>query len=129
MEQVKIAYNNHKPHFDYVGYCEDDFYILSSFQDKITGRNEMATTGGTGLTTLVSNLTYRSDAYNCYVISGFRKLNFITQYLEINEDYWYGFNDEKDFINFPPAKCCFQSNPFFMPGTAYNLNFVLEKEA
>lgn len=126
--KVKEAYNNHKPHFNGISYTEDDFYTLASFQNQITGRNEMTTTGGTGLTTLISNLANKSDIYNCYMISGNRILNFISGLLNMNKDQWYGFNIENDFINNIPDKRCFMKSKFYMPGTAYNLNFVLKKE-
>ena len=128
MNSVRLAYNNHSSYFNYLTYCEEDFYILSSFQHWISGRLELRSTGGTGLTELISSLADRSDAYNCYVISGNRKLRFIRALLNYNSDYWYGFNKDQDFINMPPDDQCFSRNSFFMPGVAYNLNFVLRKE-
>ena len=128
MKKVKEAYDNHKNHFDYRSYGENEFYILASFQNQITGRDEMTITGGTGLTTLISNLADKSDAYRCYVVSGNSVLNFISDLLLMNDDNWYGFNKENDFINSPPDKACFTKCDYFMPGTAYNLNFVLKKE-
>lgn len=121
------AYNIHEKSFD-LEYTEADFYNIASFQHRISGRMNKEFTGGTGLTTLISRLEDYSDAYLCYVISGKRALFFDRNYLIYNEDKWIGFNDKNDFLSDIPRKEFLSENGINMPGTAYNLNFVLKKE-
>ena len=85
-------------------------------------------TGGTGLTHLISALESKSDAYNCYMISGTRILRFQQDLLKQDSSGWVGFNSNHDFINHPPRYDTFSKSPIFLPGVAYNLNFVLKKE-
>lgn len=122
---VRKAYEYHKPYFGEI-YQEEDFYNITTFQHKISGRDQKVTTGGTGLTKLIQSLEESSDAYNCYVISGWRKIEFQKEYMLYNEDYWIGFNDENDFLMAPPSPNLLQRSPIYFPGTAYNLNFVME---
>lgn len=126
-EKLENAYGNHT-NFWNDNYTEDDFFIMSAFQHGISGRGLISNTGGTGLTQLISVLESKSDAYNCYMISGDRILRFQQDLLKQDENFWVGFNDEHDFINYPPKVGAFISSPLFFPGVAYNLNFVLKKE-
>ena len=64
----------------------------------------------------------------CYVMSGKRKLLFRQEYLTYNEDDWLGFNKQNDYLNSRPDESVFGRNQYMFPGTAYNLNFVMEKE-
>ena len=41
---------------------------------------------------------------------------------------WVGFNSNGNYLNSPPEKDCFGKSAIIMPGTAYNLNFVLKRE-
>lgn len=123
-EQVKEAYQVHKKYFD-DRYNEEAFYILCSFQDKITERKEDST-GGRGLTKLIKALEDKSDEHSCYVISGKNVLYFIRDYLEYNENGWIGFNEENDFLNCVPYDRVLASSPFF-PGTAFNFNFIIQE--
>ncbi len=125
-EYVKKAYTNHRFFFD-EDYCEDDFFNITAFQHKISSRNDR-TTGGTGLTKLIHSLESRSEAHMCYVSSGNRSLTFSPEYLKYNEDNWLGFNQENDYFETKPDTSLFAANVFKFPGTAYNLNFVLQKE-
>lgn len=121
------AYSIHKDNFcSYYG--EEDFYNISSFQHKISGRLKNESTGGTGLTKLISRLEGYSDAYHCYVITGDRAVFFHHEYLSYNEDGWIGFNKENDFLTQIPVKEILGFSKINMPGTAYNLNFVMKKE-
>ena len=45
-----------------------------------------------------------------------------------SEDYYIKteFNDENDFLNRRPANGVFTQGTIYMPGTAYNLNFVIK---
>lgn len=129
---VKKAYNNHKVNFC-SEYTVDDFCNITTFQHKISGRETPLQTGGTGLTKLIKSLEERSDTYRCYVISGNRAINFYKELLEYNRDHWIGFNEDRDYIASIPGKNqqgeeVITSSLIYMPGTAYNLNFVMKGE-
>ncbi|MGE7753238.1 hypothetical protein [Lysinibacillus fusiformis] len=121
------AYYIHKGKFS-SHYREEDFYNIASFQHKISGRLKNESTGGTGLTKLISRLEGYSDAYHCYVITGNRALSFERDMLSYNEDGWIGFNKEEDFLTNIPKRDILGQSAINMPGTAYNLNFVMKKE-
>lgn len=125
--QVKKALKIHTEKFDNE-YIEDDFYNLVSFQDKITGRIGDVHTGGTGLTKLIHRLEKNSENSHCYAVTGKRAVWFREAYLEYNEQGWLGFNDERDFLNFPPKRDCIGAAFIEMPGLAYNLNFVMKRD-
>lgn len=122
---VRHAYKYHQPYFS-AQYLQEDFYNIATFQHKISGRNGNVSTGGTGLTKLIQSLEESSDAYNCYVVSGQRRLEFKKEYMMYNEDHWIGFNDTNDFLHAPPNQELLTQNPIHFPGTAYNLNFIME---
>lgn len=120
------AYSFHKKFFD-DQYCEEDFFNIASFQHKISGRKDNMATGGTGLTKLIHSLENKSDAHKCYVLSGQRVLWFHKEYLEY-EDGWIGFNASHDFMNEKPDVDSLSDCPVYIPGTSYNLNFILKRE-
>lgn len=122
--QLKEAYDFHSKHFNNC-YDEQSFFSVASFQHKISCRDSL--TGGTGLTQLIRTLEEKSDAYNCYVLSGFKKVNFLKKLLSYDEDEWIGFNSSKNFLSDIPDIQVVENAPFFFPGTAYNLNFVLKR--
>lgn len=124
---VYTAYQNHSASFD-SNYTENDFFNIASFQHKISGDPEKTITGGTGLTKLISSLEKRSAAHECYLITGDRALLFFHEYLEYNSDRLIGFNKENDFVNVRPSDRVVAPSCIYMPGTAYNLNFVMVKE-
>ncbi len=129
---VREAFNNHKSKFS-SEYTIDDFCNITTFQHKISGRNTDAETGGTGLTKLIKSLEERSDTYRCYVISGERAINFYKEMLEYNENQWIGFNEDKNYVSNIPGRDnkgneVVTSSLIYMPGTAYNLNFVMRGE-
>lgn len=119
------AYDMHKNFFN-EDYTETDFYHIATFQHKISGRMNIESTGGIGLTSLIKGLEDYSDAYHCYVITDNRALFFLHDYLNFNEENWIGFNKENDFLNCIPADDVVRPNGIKMPGTAYNLNFVMK---
>ena len=125
--KIKYAYDNHKKVFD-DDYTEEDFCNITSFQHKISGRKNISDTGGTGLTMLIKSLEERSDAHQCYVLSGNRSIFFLQDYLEYNNDNWIGFNEEKNYFEFKPEDDITSESCIYMPGTAYNLNFILKGE-
>ena len=122
---VKKAYDFHKIHFSN-SYREEDFFNIAAFQHKISGNILKTSTGGTGLTKLICSLEKRSDSHNCYLITGNRTLWFLHELLEYNDDNWIGFNHEKDFISHIPENKIVCDDTIYMPGTAYNLNFVMK---
>lgn len=126
--QVFNAHNMHKMLYN-EEYGEDDFCNVTSFQHKISGRPEIIDDiGGTGLTKLIKSLQELSEAYRCYVISGNRCLNFVHDKLEYDKNGWIGFNEANDYINKIPDDDIATSCLIYMPGTAYNLNFIMKGE-
>lgn len=121
------AYNYHKSFFT-EDYSYADFCNISSLQDKISGRLHYGSAGGTGLTKLIRSLQEKSDADKCYVISGNRCVCFLKDLLYYDEKKWLGFNQEKDFFHAIPEEVVTPKCYIFFPGTAYNLNFVMERE-
>lgn len=125
---VKKAYDNHKKFFEDGVYEEEDFYNISAFQHKISGRTKRYTNGGTGLTKLIRSLEESSDTHNCYMISGDHSVFFKQDYLNYNKDNWIGFNDSNDYINDCQGENVIGGSYIYFPGTAYNLNFAMRKE-
>lgn len=125
-KQVIKAFERHKKFFN-SQYGEEDFFNLAAFQHKISGRADNNCTGGTGLTKLIHTLEEKSDAYSCFVQSGFRQVKFKHRYMNYN-DGWIGFNESNNFLSSPPDAGLFQSSRIYLPGTAYNLTFVMETE-
>lgn len=125
---VKESFENHKSFFDEDTYIEEDFYNITAFQHKISGRNRNYTNGGTGLTKLIRSLEERSDTHNCYMVSGERAIFFRQELLNYNEDKWIGFNECNDYFNTRPSDDVLGVGHIYMPGTAYNLNFAMRKE-
>ena len=125
--RLREIYMHHRRFFR-EGYGDDEFFMLSAFQDRISGRPNEYLIGGTGLPTLIKWLEVQADGNNCYVLSGRRKMQFIRSLLEYDEDHWIGMNHEHDFQHCAPDKHVFSTFPIYFPGTAYNLNFVMETE-
>lgn len=124
--KVLEAYNYHSQYFD-TEYLVEDFFNITSFQHKISGRKNVdGETGGTGLTLLIKSLQELSEAYRCYVISGNRCINFQHKFLEYDKDNWIGFNEDNNFFTAVPNKELVTECLIYMPGTAYNLNFVMK---
>ena len=123
---VRIAYRNHSEFFN-EKYTETDFFNLTAFQHKISGR-ENSITGGTGLTRLIESLETMTEAHMCYMHSGQRVVIFEPEYLRYNDDGWIGFNKNNDYFSTAPNKELFYGECYTLPGTAFNLNFVIKKE-
>lgn len=123
---VSAALENHR-HFFNEEYDEDDFFNITAFQHKISGRSDSMLVGGTGLTKLIESLERRADAHTCYVVSGDRKIWFQSELLKY-DDGWIGFNTKNDYVKAPPDIEVLDRNCFVIPGTAYNLNFVMKVE-
>ena len=121
------AYLIHKGFFnDY--YSEKDFFHLASFQDRISGRMHNIDTGGKGLTMLISSLEAQSEDHLCYMISGNRQMMFHLDCLGRDKDHWVKFTTTGDFFSTPPSQDVLSYCPFFFPGVAYNLTFVLKED-
>lgn len=108
-------------------YDENDFFVISAFQHRISSRKE-SNLGGTGLTKLLKSLEEKSDTYNCYLLSGNTVLWFIHEYLNYDKNDFIGFNKPNDYVGNIPSEDCLGRTSFFFPGTAYNLNFVLKHD-
>lgn len=121
------TYRIHIKSFD-DDYKEDDFFTVAAFQDKISGRLDNSITGGTGLPGLIRTLQEQALVSDCYVISGNKQFVFQQKYLYYDDDGWIGFNKQNDFLNSVPDKSNFKKVDFYMPGTAYNLCFIVKKE-
>lgn len=129
-ERYKVvydAYNFHKNKFD-ESYLDEDFANITAFQHRISGREMYSKTGGTGLTKLIKSLEEKSDTYRCYMITGRRSVNFEHDCLIYNKDGWLGFNTTGCYAEDVPSEGIVTEGLIYMPGTAYNLNFVLKGE-
>ena len=125
---VHVARKNHSKFWEADGYNEEDFFIISSFQHKISGSSRKpADVGGTGLTTLIKSLEDYSDSNECYLLSGKRCLRFLSEYLTYDKNNLIGFNKSNDYINNAPEISLLGICKVFFPGSAFNLHFVLKK--
>jgi hypothetical protein len=122
--KVKVAKDNHCEYFD-DGYDITDFYNISTFQHRISGSEKKMDSGGMGLTKLIKSIEDKATEHTCYVLSGDRIILFEPEYLEYNKDGWIGFNKNNDYFCSKPSNQVLQRSNFYMPGTAYNLNFVM----
>lgn len=125
-KEVLTAKENHAKQWT-SDYGESEFFLIASFQRGISSRNDSDVTGGTGLTKLLQLIQKKSDAYNCYMHSEKKKLIFQHDYLNFTKESWIGFNIPNDFIHNIPDEECLQKSGFNIPGTAYNLDFVLSE--
>lgn len=124
-DEVTNAYHNHSKFFNHA-YNDKKFFLVSSFQDMISGRPNETTTGGTGLPEMVKNLEeHASDDY-CYVLSGNEILFFRKNYLNYTDQGWIGFNKENDFINQKPENEIMVKSETYVPGTGYNFMLAFE---
>lgn len=124
-KRVVDAYEFHKQHFS-IDYTETDFFNITSFQEKISGRLDNISTGGTGLTLLIKSIQERAHMDSCYAISGDRIILLIREYLGYDSEEWLGFNKNNDYFKHIPERGIVHKSDIFFPGTAYNLNFVMK---
>lgn len=119
-KKVEIAYSYHKNHFT-KDYDEDCFFILSTFQNRVTTRNEkLQSTGGTGLTTFIHSIAPFVNEDYCFLISGNHYLNFDKKFLKTSGDY-VGFNKQGNYINDIPDDSIFKRINTNFRGTIYNI--------
>jgi len=123
---VKQAYDYHKQHFSEI-YDENDFYTISSFQDKISGSLKKKM-GGRGLTTLLKSLEEQAETHLCYMYTDNRITFLSKELLAMGENQLIGFNKEANYMSKIPDEDAFGKINTVLPGTAYNLSFVIKKE-
>lgn len=123
---VKCAYDFHKNYFS-ESYDERDFFIISSFQDKISGSMKKKM-GGRGLTTLITSLEEKADTHLCYVLSGNTVMFLVQDLLKYDDNKLVGFNQSGNYLSDIPDKNVIKKIPTFFPGTSYNLSFAIKKE-
>lgn len=126
-KQILDVFKTHKINFS-DQYTEDDFYTIAAYQHNVSGRKGKYSNGGTGMTKLIKNLQQQSVVSHCFMISGNRIMRFKKELLDYDENYWLGFNKEKDFFAHIPDEMLFCKSKFYMPGTGYNLYFIFKKE-
>ena len=128
---LKMAYQNHLKKIEDLDdnlYNEEYFWDIASLQDRISGRKGTSSAGGTGLTVLINSLQKEADNDTCYVISGEKIISFKKDFIERDSNGWLGFNRQNDFFNHKPDISILNSSSLWIPGTAFNLNFVMRKE-
>lgn len=123
---VAKAREYHTSHFD-SDYNVNDFYMISSFQHGISGREDKGESGGRGLTTLIRSLAEMATDHCCYLLSGQEAMFFLERTLQSNNEGWIGFNEKHDYLTSIPDSEILCNTKTFMPGTAYNLNFAIRR--
>lgn len=119
-EKVIKAYDFHKNFFSN-HYDEDSFFTLSTFQNKVTTRDdELSKTGGTGLTKFIESIAPLVTEDFCFAISGNCLLRFNRKYLGINGDE-VGFNKSRSYKYDVPAKNVFYKLQNDFNGTLYSI--------
>lgn len=124
---VKKAFETHRTFFS-EQYDQHDFFKIAAFQHRISGRLNKSKTGGMGLTKLISSLEDMAEGHACYMVSGDRAVFFVRPYLEFDSDNWIGFNKENSFLDAPPDAAILKKSRVYIPGTAYNLCFVMRED-
>lgn len=117
------AYETHKNFFD-SEYTEEHFFMLSTFQDEISGRDNVTETGGTGLYEMIREVEKRVDTHHCYVLSKDKVIGFWPEFLLSNSQGWIGFNKQSDFLNERPDEKILTDSDTFLTGTGYNLTLI-----
>ncbi len=117
------AYERHKNFFD-TEYTEEHFFMLSAFQDEISGRDNVTETGGTGLYEMIREVEKRADTHNCYVLSKDKIIRFWPEFLLCDSQGWVGFNEQSDFLKERPDKKSLTSSDTYLTGTGYNLSLI-----
>lgn len=123
-KKLEIIKTKHEQYYNEI-YNTNIFYMLASFQNRITGREDKQT-GGTGLTCLIEALQESADSNLCYVVSGNNSVVFVKDEIKLDSDKWVGFNAKNNF-EYPPNYSAIIKSPIKLQGTAYNLTFVLKK--
>ena len=125
-QKLKGAFEFHSNHTS-ESYDEDDFFNIAALQFKISGRMDIGSSGGRGLTKLIKSLQEKSDNDNCYMVSGNRCIFFERDLINKDEKNWIGFNKNNNFFEELPDKAAIDRCPILLSGTAYNLTFVVKR--
>lgn len=123
--KVYDAYIRHSNLFD-KGYSENNFFMIASFQDQISGRQDKTNSGGTGLTEMIRNLEEFAADDNCYVLSGNDGIKLKKEQLFYTDEGWIGFNGDNDFLNKIPDRDVVLKTDTYVPGTGYNFELIFE---
>lgn len=124
---VQKAYQKHSERFCR-NYKKEDFYMISAFQDEISGRPNESYSGGTGLPELVRTLEEFADKDFCYVLSGKNSLLFQKELLNFTKEGWIGFNQSGNYLEDIPDLSCLSTSYTHLPGTGYNFMLVFKGE-
>ncbi|MBZ9608619.1 hypothetical protein G9F73_012450 [Clostridium estertheticum] len=123
--RIYKTYEIHKKVFD-ESYNEDDFFLVTAFQNHVSSRAYKSGMGGTGLTTLIEKIIGKTDDAYSYVLSGNNIIMFKPKYLTLSEDKFVGFNDKNDYFNFRPSKEVINKSSLYIPGSVYHLLLIKE---
>lgn len=126
-KKIYKAYENHKAFFDN-NYNENDFFLITAFQNHVTSRNTKSGNGGTGLTKLIEEIINKTDDDYSYVLSGDNILFFKNEYLKLSDGKFIGFNKENDYFNYRPSEKVINKSQLYIPGSIYNLLLIKENE-
>lgn len=125
-DDITRAFKVHSKSFG-EDYDEDEFYMVASFQHRISGSMNKVGTGGVGLTKLIRSVEEKAENHMCYILTNNIIMGFNPKYMKRNGNF-VGFNKENNFMQYPPESGLFEKINTVLPGTGYNLNFVINKE-
>ena len=91
--ELEKAYSFHKQNFN-DEYDGDYFFMISTFQNEISGRLNQTQTGGKGLTELLTEIGAKEN--DGYLLSGNKGISFPKELIQYDDDGWVGFNKKKD---------------------------------
>lgn len=123
---IKKAYKNHEKFFD-SNYDFESFALVSAFQKGVTTRENAKHNSGRGLTRFLRSIMSKTEINSCYVFTGKKLLYFNDRYLIINDDGLIGFNDQHDYINYPPCDNNMLDLAYYNNGTLYNLMLIYDR--
>ena len=123
--RIYKAYEVHKKFFD-DSYNEEDFFLVTAFQNHVSSRAYKSGMGGTGLTTLIEKIIGKAKDDYSYVLSGDNIIFFRSEYLTLSEDKFVGFNEQNDYFNFIPSKKIINKSNLYIPGSIYQLLLIRE---
>lgn len=122
-EIVYSAYDNHKQ-FASKDYTSDDFFHITAYQNGVSTRTLKSGSSGTGLTTLIRNIIGKTDETFSYSLSGNNIVFFHNDYMKVLDSGFIGFNEESDYINYPPSDQVVNKSSVYIPGTVFQLSLV-----
>lgn len=125
----KKIYAAHKKHSEFFNekYTEDDFFLITTFQNHVTSRNLKSGIGGTGLTKMIEEITNKTEKDYSYVLSGNNILFFKNEFLKLSEGKFVGFNEQNNYFNNIPSEKSIDKSKLYIPGSLYNLLLIKEQ--